>query len=418
MTVRRARHGGAMLGVGGMGAIFTLDDLRSVIRSGEAASLVTLWFDNPSKDIVQNKTIDIDQFANKYETRLVFKAAIDAASSSSRVRRGAPRWVSSSSPTTDRAWWETRRPSSSVDSESQTNCTEELRGNLRMLLAMAKKANPKAAAIIDRASPFYREKGRNVFIVGLMVWDARTGEIKYGLPLYRRMEGDLISFYRKMGHTIAIHHVLDIIRNTLHMIKVMQGIRASHVDIKEDNILYGISCDVEGLRPKERLSAVMKRSGRCAAAFKLSDYGLVITETDRHHKPTMRGTPGYVSPARYMAAGHPYEKFKRDFAGILPIAPLQIWKSYDRKAVAMRASESMRFVLEKSDLYALGVVLYAFDSGQDDIDPLLRFAQRLIFGDEFRDLWTIDDALAAYGEMRGKFHRDSNVVVSVNPSSF
>lgn len=269
---------------------------------------------------------------------------------------------------------------------------------------------------VNRASPFYLVN-RKYFVVGLLIYDKETLKMKYGIPMYRRMQGDLSAFYRKMGHTITIHHVLDIIMSTLRMLKAMQSIHANHLDIKEDNILYKIDCAAR-IPPRRRLSAAMKQTGLCKVTFQLSDFGLVVFNGEERFD--FAGTPVFMSPARYKVKGVKYSRYKDVFensAIVIPFDPSKIWKSYDDAVVARAERSSRRLILEKSDLYALGIMIFAFEEegggSSSSLKPLFSFAKRLIFGHETKDLWTIDDALGAYRELR-KTYASSNALVGVN----
>jgi len=422
-------RGGALLGAGGMGEIHTLDELGEIVYEGDMIKLLTVSYEYDPKMKSNSyaakqewiRDVDVGAFIKKYENNVViklnlqndsdgdfFRSRVSSRAVSSRAvssRAVSSRAVSSRA-STSRAV-SSRASSADAAGDKYDACADELRGNMRLLTNMADTGVHKNKAYLDRASPFYLV-GRKKFIAGLEIYD-KDGDIVSTHPLYRKMFGDLHAFYKRMGHTISVQHVLDIVMSTLYMLKAMQGIQANHVDIKEGNMLYGIEC-FSRVAKMDQIQSVKRRDGRCSATFMLSDYGLVLFDGDRRGSGS--GTPGMIAPCRFIEAGMSFEEFRYEYASyVLPYSPTAVWNTYSVKEVGKK---SRREVYEKSDLYALGVMLAAFDTNDaKPLAPLVRFVRMLVMGKVGRDIWTIDEAFAAYRDLR-KALNNSRAVVGVS----
>jgi serine/threonine protein kinase len=203
------------------------------------------------------------------------------------------------------------------------------------------------------------------------------------------------------------------IMSTLRMLKIMQGVGAHHVDIKEANLLYNIECPSKrSLRTAGDVrAAVLNRSGAgCSVQFVLSDFGLVMFNGDPDHEG---GTPGMIGPSRLYDKDMGKEVFTHYYQ--LPrsagITAASVWASYN---AVMRKKRTLYQRFEKSDLYALGVMLFTFDLTDTRLDVLRKYAVALIMG-RSADIWDIDTSLKRYRELRKTYQwkGGSNILLSI-----
>ena len=255
------------------------------------------------------------------------------------------------------------------------------------LLQRIAQSGRKAAVIMKHASPFVFEpaSGRTPahFVAAIAVGHDASAAVAY--PVYTRMKGDLESFFDTFGETLRVDDVLNILMSTLHMLTAMKAVHAHHNDVKEANILYNLDCP-RGLDPYHNWS-------RCHAKFALSDFGLVMFDADADASSGMYdGTGGYMSPLMY-------DRFadfsSRHFAEHLFPAK-KVWASYYGNAQPTRKQ-----VMEKNDLYAVGVMLLFFDYDSDRTGRakrIRRLAERLVLGRG--GIWSVEDAIDEYRSVR------------------
>jgi serine/threonine protein kinase len=382
--LRRPLLGGAVIGKGGMGIVHTLDFLTLVNMSCDCR-LVTLSNGGQEKRVT---IADVSKFVNTYEKRMVIKANFPHKINKDlhlfynvRIVPGKDKY--------------------GVVIPDNDYCKQEMWGNLKLVSKIM--TNDKLTETLTQYSPFYVLENGNTFAVGIEALDKKSGLVAHTFPIYRRMMGDVRGFYNVASGMITLRHILDVIQSTLFMLKVMQGVDANHLDIKEENILFDIHCPNRSVKPtKTDVTEALYKPNECVVKFVLSDFGLIMFEGDRLENGDGGGTPGFIGPSRYTAFGKDgkdmfIKHFQKSYLSRLK--PEDIWKSYNLKKKYRDTFERY----EKSDLYVLGLMLYYFNIGNNKEIPgglrdLREFAKALMEGRD-TDIWSIDEAFSRFNSI-------------------
>jgi hypothetical protein len=300
----------------------------------------------------------------------------------------------------------------------------ELRGNAELIARLVSNNKLKRELVTSLASPFCYLSKRKTFVAGIVATDRNTHRIVHSFPVYRRMMGDVSSFYQAASGSITVNHILTMIMSTLQMLKLLQGVGANHMDIKECNMLFEVACNSTPRSTPSttrqptltdlRDALVKPSSAGCDVRFVLSNFGGIMFNTHPHKEGESSsgdtpGTPGMIGPSRLYNTNQGAKLFSATYS-VPPssgIDKASVWESY-RSAMRKDVSRFKRF--QKSDLYALGVMLFSFHLTQPQLKHLRQFAIALIKG-RASDIWDIDTALSKFRELRLKHRKDGDDIL-------
>jgi serine/threonine protein kinase len=357
--------GGADIGSGGQGTVYTMDDLPGKTRGWDEMTLVTV---DLKENRVVEKLVTVKALAAMV-TGVVFKGALGNAG----MHPGG------------------------IDAEPRA----EFETNMTIVRLFAERGTSSVEWIVlARDSPLIFIKNRYV-VIGLKAPNEVKSTNQRWFPLYKRMVGDLKTLYHKhLKDELTAQTPLEAAVTMLKMLGAMRRVGVHHCDIKEENMLFDVEvCEEKGGKSKEP----------CRMSFALADYGLAKANPTR---VSTLGTAGSVSPLMFPGDATSRAVFlqNNEVPGGL-VKGDEIWDSYDKPRKSMTnirenasVGDKKQIVLvaralEKNDVFALGV-MFAHLEGSPALADL---ARRLLLGaprasasgKEAPPIWTIDEALRA-----------------------
>ena len=396
-------RGGESLGAGGFGRVVTADELLHFMKPSDVVVLHAVQFKTGRvvKQVMRTQEEKVSFVNDLVDAEIVIKVDLILDGRTGRSLAAGTRRGTLAAGTLAAGTLAAGTLAAGTRRGTLDNATmrDELDGNTELLrrIAVSMQRNRVSAAVVQRTSPFVVSK-KQMFLVGLSLMTPRkdgTLKLRHCFPMYRRMSGDIFQFYDTFGQMMTVQHVLDLTMNTLYMLREMKAVHAHHKDIKEENMLVEITCPRN--RPVRSFDDFMTPGG-CEARFSLSDYGLVLFDPSPANDGS--GTPGYRSP--YVVGD--VDEFFRDVQSLLhiPLDPEALWASYQARVPRSSAAKH-----EKSDLYALGIMLMGFDYEADErTHPLRTFAMDLVLGPAHPGaIMTLERAMQAYRTLRAKYYR-------------
>ena len=408
--------GGAQLGQGGQGRVHTMDDLVEAVGG---------------RDVVRLVAVDLrDGHVLRPEVQT---SELTAWSSAAVFKQRLPGPFA---------------PSEDVRTEFEGNLS--LAAKLATA-SSAKRLRPAELRALEEATAFlFVDEGR-LLVIGVTADAVETLPIAapagltplsagpplslsppatfkppVALPMYRRLSGDLFDLQLRFPTQLTARHLMEAAAATLEALVALRAIGLHHGDIKEENVMWthvpgscaparASASDAPDTVEKKKVQKKQKAKNggtpgdaACRFRFSLTDFGMGPHLSARPNLEPV-GTDGYICPLMYPDDDEGRTAFMTEHrvshlasaGGALSAAA--VWRSYanDRRrqtdsttnagtgADTGTGSRSDAEVLEKNDLYGLGITLSAVQGGGPP--GLAVFARRLVLGS---GLWDVRKALA------------------------
>ena len=359
--------GGALIGEGGQGKVYTMEDLFEAIQRCPTVSLVSVDLSDPRGLVQTRRMATADAMALLASHSAVFKTTYRGSSlnrSRTRTRSSSNGRSQSGSSMSARKVGSARKPPPALAGPAvpalagpavpakRAPDMSEFDRILVLARAIARgprrqqkqqqqqqQSPPAVAATLGRTTTLLVVDRRHL-VVGIAIDDSGGGSCRrQRIPVYRRMAGSLEKVVdpaslSRTGLGGAAHAVVVTV---LDAIEALLRSDAHHCDIKEENLMVGTN------------------------SFALTDFGYLSVppvDVGIHY----RGTLGCVSPLLYSPASGSTgrEQFLVDHQtpeGV--VRPAEVWASYedDRRRRIRGRRAPLHDQLVKNDLYALGVML-------------------------------------------------------------